>query len=565
MAPTATAVSNGTLNSSFTSDTACSSLCSSLTFSSDLEVTPYTCESYPANTNITITGGQADVDCGSTILLSGGGVCRVTFSITTSFASSTYGEVWLPNENSTAWNGRTISTDNGGLDGCVAYDDMQYLTGLGFAAFGDNGGHNSSAYDGTAFSNNNEAVLDWAYRARHESVQAGKDIVNQFYGKAQDYAYYIGCSTGGQQGLHSAQYFPDDFDGIIAGSPAADMNHLEDWSARFIQLTGVEGDDTFLTEDEWILVQSYIFAQCDANLDGVDDGIVEDPTICLFNTSAISVCGSTTNDSCLTSTQINTVYQVFTELYNTEGELLYPALLYGSQVDAYRLGQLSGSVQGIAHDWFAYAVYNNSDFDVTQLDQDNYAYADTLDEYHGNISSFSGDLSAFKNAGKKLIMYHGLADPLVSGANSQRYYQKVAKTLGITDYTEIDPFMRLFRVSGMAHCGVGGISGAGAWMFGQTGDAWYPGVADNIVQNLVDWVENDQAPDTITGTKFWYDEPSLGLEFTRPHCRFPFRTTYKGSGEWEDAANWNCTYIEDWQDCGVGAHPRTCNVDGSFT
>lgn len=555
MAPTTT-VSADTTTAAY-----CSSLCDSLTFSSDLTVTPVSCQAYSANDTITITGGQATASCGTTIQPELD-LCRITLNIATSDSSTTYMEVWLPNGNETAWNGRTMSTDNGGLNGCVAFDDMQYVSGLGFAAIGDNGGHDSGAFDGSWMSNK-ETILDWVYRARHESVVAGKDVVNQFYGKSADKSYYIGCSTGGQQGLHSAQYFPDDFDGIIAGSAAADFEHLEDWSSRFIQLTGTSTDDErFLTEDQWILVQSYIFDQCDEALDGVNDGILEDPTICQFNAS-VMVCADNSTDNCLTATQVNTVEQVFTELYNTDGELLYPQLLYGSQVDAYRLGQLSGSIQGIAHDWFAYGVYNNSDFDAMTIDQDDYAEADSLDAYYGHPSSFNGDLSAFNAAGHKLLMYHGMADPLVSGANSQRYYLKVAKTLGLTN-TDLDDFLRLFRVSGMAHCGVGGISGAGAWMFGQTGDAAVDGTADNIVWNLVDWVENGNAPDTITGTKFWYDTPSLGVEFYRPHCRFPYRTTYEG-GDYTEADSWGCTFIDDWQDCGVGAHPRLCNVDGSFT
>jgi feruloyl esterase len=562
MAPTALA--NASVSSNITSAATCASLCSSLTFSSEYTVTPYTCEAYEAGTNVTITGGQATAACGTEITVELG-ICRVTLGITTSGSSATYAEVWLPNDNTTAWNGRTMSVGNGGLNGCVDYDQLQYLTGFGYAGIGDNAGHNSSAFDGSAFLDNNEVVLDWAYRARHEAVQAGKDIVKQFYGEEQQYSYYIGCSAGGAQGLQSAQLYPNDFDGIIAGSPAADMNHLQDWSARFYQLTGADSSDArYLTEDQWIFVQSYVFSQCDAAIDGVDDGILEDPTLCQFNTSAIPVCEGNSTDSCLTSTQINTISEVFTELYNTEGQLLFPALLYGSQVDAFRLGLLSGSTQGIAHDWFAYAVYNNTNFDLTNLNQTDYAYADSLNAYHGNASQFNGDLSAFKAAGGKLLVYHGLTDPMVTGTNSQRYYLKVAKTLGITDNTEMDPFMRLFRISGMAHCGVGGISGAGAWMFGQTAEADADGVAENVVDVLANWVEKDSAPDTLTGTKFWYDEPSLGLEFERPHCRFPYRTTYTGSGNWEDASSWNCTFIDNWQDCEVGAHPRLCNADGTF-
>ncbi|KAK1065846.1 hypothetical protein LTR33_011729 [Friedmanniomyces endolithicus] len=197
------------------------------------------------------------------------------------------------------------------------------------------------------------------------------------------------------------------------------------------------------------------------------------------------------------------------------------------------------------------------------MNQTDYAQADLLDALHGHVSGFNGDLSAFNNAGKKLLMYHGMADPLVSGANSQRYYLNVAKTMGLSN-TGLDEFLRYFRISGMAHCGVGGISGAGAWMFGQSGAAAVPGVQDNVIWNMVDWVESNKAPDTILGTKFWYDTPSLGLEFERPHCRFPYPTTYSGSGAWTDPANWGCVFISDWQQCAVGATPRLCNADGSF-
>ncbi|KAF2860550.1 putative ferulic acid Esterase/Feruloyl esterase precursor [Piedraia hortae CBS 480.64] len=556
-----TAGANGTTSS-------CANLCTSTSFSSNLTVTPYSCRSYAAGENITITGGQAQVGCG-TVVTPEVALCRVTLGIETSQYSSAYVEVWMPDDNSTSWNGRTMSTDNGGVDGCVSYDQLKYMTSMGFAAIGDNGGHNSSAFDGHAFYKNNQVILDWVYRSRHESVVTGKDLVRKFYGKPQSHSYYVGCSTGGQQGLHSAQHYPEDFDGIIAGASAADMNHLQAWSSRFIQLTGTgPSDPRFLTLQDWILVQSHILKQCDAAIDGVDDGILEDPTLCRFNASAIPICNSNSTQSnatqnCLNSTQIDTVNKVFTELYDDQGKLLYPALLYGSQVDAFRLGQLSGHVQGIAHDWFAYAMHNNSNFDILKVNQTDYKLADRLDAMHGYPSSFRGDLSAFKNAGKKLLMYHGGSDPLVSGANSQRYYQKVAKTMNL-DNSQMDPFMRLFRVSGMAHCGVGGISGAGAWMFGQNKQAAVSGVVDNVITDMVDWVENGKAPDTLTGTKFWWDVPSLGVQFRRPHCRFPYRTTYKGSGDWHNEENWGCEYIKDWQECGDGAHPRTCNSDGSF-
>nr|POF17881.1 putative feruloyl esterase b-2 [Quercus suber] len=549
------------MGSSTSTMKSCSTLCSSLTFPAGLNVSPISCQAYTAGSNITITGGQAAVGCGTTFSPDVD-ICRAVLSIQTSYASQTYMEVWLPNNNASSWNGRTMSTDNGGMNGCVHYVDMKYVSGLGYAAIGDNAGHNSSSFDGSWTLNNNEEIIDWSYRARHSSVQVGKAVTDQFYGKAHNHSYYIGCSAGGSQGLHSAQYYPNDFDGIIAGSPAADFNHLQDWSARFVELTGFNSSDPrFLTQDQWITVQSQILSQCDTAIDGVNDGILEDPTLCQFNSTPL-ICTGGNTANCLTATQVNTVNQVFSDLYNTQNQLLFPALLYGSQVDAYRLGQLSGSIQGIARDWFRGGIYNNSNFDVTKVNQTDYARADALNNLHGDIASFGGDLSAFRAAGKKMMIYHGLADPLVSGTNSQRYYLKVAKNLTLTN-TQIDNFMRLFRISGMAHCGVGGISGAGAWMFGQNAAA--SAAQDNIITNLVNWVENNNAPDTLLGTKFYYDTPSFGVQFTRRHCRFPYRTTYNGSGDPNNPDSWSCVLINNWQTCGVGAHPRLCNADGTFT
>ncbi|EME49563.1 hypothetical protein DOTSEDRAFT_68368 [Dothistroma septosporum NZE10] len=541
-------------NATTMASTTCASLCSQLTFPSTLDASPVSCVSYAANETITITGGQQTVTCGTTITPDID-LCRVVLTVTTSPESEVYMEVWLPDGNS-AWNGRTMTTDNSGVNGCVAFADMQYVTGMGFAAIGDNGGHNSSSFDGSWFEGSNELILDWAGRARHASVVAGKAVVQQFYNQQAAYSYYIGCSAGGWQGMKSAQTYPEDFDGIIAGSSATDFNHLQAWSGRFVQLTGNgTSDPRFLTEANWITVQSAIFAQCDAALDGVDDGILEDPTICDFDYTVLS--NSTYG---LTTTQQETVRQVFTALYNTEGNLLFPALLLGSEVDAFRLGQLSGSVQAISEDWYKYAVVNNSNWDALDMGQDDYAKADQLDAYHGNVSGYDGDLSAFQSAGGKLLMYHGMADPLVSEGVVQRYYLKVAQTLGISN-SGMDEFLRLFRISGMAHCGVGGISGAGAWMFGQNEAAAAASV--NIIDVLQDWVERDSAPDTLRGTKFWYDTESLGVQFERDHCRFPYRTTYR-SGDYTQPSSWGCDLISDWQACGVGAMPRLCNVDGTF-
>ncbi|KAI7521673.1 hypothetical protein KC331_g19643, partial [Hortaea werneckii] len=250
----ASATSNATLSD-------CSTLCSQLTEFNGYEVTPLTCTQLSAGSSVDTPEGQSSVGCAASFTPALD-ICQVTLDVKTAGDASTYVEVWLPNGNETAWNGRTMSTDNGGLNGCIHYVDMQYVSSMGFAAIGDNAGHNGSSFDGTWMMNDNQAIVDWSYRARHASVSIGKQLVDQFYSKAADFSYYIGCSTGGAQGMQSAQMYPEDFDGIISGASAADFNHLQSWSAHFLPLTGTPDNDTFLTEDEWTIVQSYVLDQC---------------------------------------------------------------------------------------------------------------------------------------------------------------------------------------------------------------------------------------------------------------------------------------------------------------
>jgi feruloyl esterase len=536
----------------------CATFCETLTTFNGWDVTPLTCTQRAANVAVDTPAGQSKVSCGTSFTPTVD-LCQVTLNIKTSGTAETYAEVWLPNGNTTEWNGRSMNTDNGGLNGCIHYVDMTYVTGMGFAAIGDNAGHNGSSFDGTWTLNNNEAIIDWSYRARHAAVEVGKETIDQFYSKPADKSYYIGCSAGGSQGVQSAEKYPEDFDGIISGAAANDFNHLQGWSAHFLTLTGAAGTPTFLNSSDWVTVQTYVLEQCDQAIDGVADGILEDPTQCKFDETKIPVCSSTVTSSCLTSTQVETVGKVFKPLFSEDGALIYPALFPGSQVDAFKLGLLSGTPQGIARDWFRGAVFNDSSYDIAKISAADIAKGQSQDALHGNPSAFSAELGPFRDAGKKLLMYHGMADPMTSGGNAQRYYLKTASKLGASN-DDLDNFFRLFRISGMAHCGVGGISGAGAWEFGQNKAA--SSATNNIVSNLVDWVENGKAPDTLRGTKFWYDTPSYGIMFERDHCRFPYRTTFKGgNADSTKPESWTCEKIADWTKCAN----EFCSADGTFT
>jgi feruloyl esterase len=64
-------------------------------------------------------------------------------------------------------------------------------------------------------------VADFAYRAVHTGVVVGKQVSNAYYHQKHKKSYYLGCSTGGRQGLKEVQDFPEDFDGVVAGAPVS--------------------------------------------------------------------------------------------------------------------------------------------------------------------------------------------------------------------------------------------------------------------------------------------------------------------------------------------------------
>lgn len=370
---------------------------------------------------------------------------------------------------------------------------MAYTASYGFATVGANNGHNGTS--GLAFYNNPDVVADFAYRSVHTGVVVGKQITKAYYGKAHKKSYYLGCSTGGRQGFKEVQDFPGDFDGVVAGAPALAFNNLSSWSGSFFLKTGSNTSATFLTPAKWALVHQDILAQCDT-LDGVADGILEDPDLCAYRPENLQ-CSPGNSTNCLTSPQVQTVRKVFTDLYGADGEIVFPRMNYGSEITASRV-YYSGQPFQYTVDWYRYAIYNNPNWSASTLSVQDYAYAHAKNP--SNIETWNGDLSAFKNKGGKVLHYHGLADPIITSENSPRWYNHVSNTMGLPS-KDLDEFYRFFRIPGMGHCN----GGDGAWGIGQRstltdGTAQTP--QNNVLLRIVDWVENGNAPETVTGYKY---------------------------------------------------------------
>ncbi|GAW07762.1 feruloyl esterase b precursor [Lentinula edodes] len=315
-------------------------------------------------------------------------------------------EIWLPRN----WTGRFLSTGNGGLSGCIQYEDMAYASALGIATVGANNGHNGTS--GKAFLRNPDVVEDYASRSVHTGVVIGKAISKQFYGKSHTKSYYLGCSTGGRQGLKSVQDFPEDFDGVIAGAPANAFSGLLSWSGRHYGITGPPGSESFITEEQWKnLVHPDIMQQCDT-IDGVADGVIEDPNLCDYKPERL-ICSSNVRDKskCLSGGQARAIRKIFSPLYSPEGELWFPRQQPGSEDASIIAAMYSGKPFPFTVDWFRYSLYNDPEFDVTKLNMTDWAYSEAVNPF--NINTWEGDLSRFKSRNGKLITWH--VEPAIVG------------------------------------------------------------------------------------------------------------------------------------------------------
>ncbi|KAF9879161.1 hypothetical protein CkaCkLH20_03394 [Colletotrichum karsti] len=473
--------------------------------------------------------------CGRSSQVVRANICRVAMNVTTSGKSEVVTEVWMPEK----WNGRLVTVGGGGLDGCVHHEDLAYATANGFAAVGTNNGHDGTT--ASQFLNNDEVVLDFASRALHVGVVAGKQLVQSLYKTETKKSYYLGCSLGGRQGIQAADMFPEDFDGIVAGAPAVDFNNLYSWRAGFFPLTGAAGSPNFIKPEVWkTTIHNEILKQCD-KLDGAEDGILEDPSRCVFEPKRLR-CNSRTADrsKCLTNAQIDIVRKIFSPTNYPNGTFFWPAMNPGSELVSAD-GLYSGKPFALSQNWFRFAVHNDPKWDPAtyRLERDG-VLADQKNP--GGVRTNPSDLSAFKNRGGKLLMYHGLQDNQITSFHTPVFYERLLKGMKL-DNAGMDEFARYFQISGMFHCN----AGPGAWVIGQGGGA--ASIADNlpfdaehnVLAAVVNWVESGAAPDTIKGTKFVNDSADQGVEFQRKHCRYPLRNTFKDNGSGpKNADNWEC-------------------------
>ncbi|KAI1269708.1 tannase and feruloyl esterase [Xylariaceae sp. FL1019] len=466
-------------------------------------------------------------------------LCRLVLLVDTSSTSAVQIEAWLPDKKS--WNGRFLGTGNGGEGGCIDYSTIQNGAELGFAAFGSNAGHNgSTGYD--FFLNQPEVIEDFGHRAVHIEAEVGKKVVHQYYGVPSSKNYYAGCSTGGRQGFQNAYLYPDDFDGLLLGSPGVDWLHIVSSKgiiARRIGWPNLNSPE-YVRPEQWPAI---VDAQINAldSLDGITDGIIDEPTNFRFDPETL-VCGTgVLNTSvCLSPQQVASVRKAYEPIADSTGRIVYPGFELGSVTDVFSANQENGTAQlsyTILQDFWRGAVYNDSTWtptDFTEMDMD---FAVNLNP--GGVNAGETDLSEFYARGGRIISYHGRNDETVTSANSERFYSGVQSSANLT-LEEMHSFYRLFFLPGMHHCS----GGLGAWSIGNAQQfPWDQALLDpthNALLALMKWVENGQAPDTIIGTKYQDDIVGSDIIAQRSYCPYPLVSTWDRNNDAKLASSWGC-------------------------
>ena len=432
--------------------------------------------------------------------------CRVAATLTPSSDSDIKIEVWLP---TSGWNGKYQAVGNGAWQGSIGYAAMAEALRRGYATSSTDTGHvGGSASFGMGHP---EKVIDFAYRSEHEMAVTSKAIINAFYGSAPKFSYWNGCSAGGRQAMKEAQMFPADFDGIIAGAPGLDWSGRTSQAVRIAQ--ALQNEQARLTPAKTQVLHAAVLNACDG-LDGLKDGLIENPLACKFDPGVLA-CKGGEEPACLTQAQVETARLIYSPLVDASSKQQIPGLAPGSELGWTDMGW-SASARATGLDHFRFLVYADPQWDISKFNAAT-DVARLREGPSGAIDARDANLKPFFDRGGKLLQYHGWADPQITPLASVEYFNRVAASLG--GASKVHASYRLFMAPGMGHCG----GGAG------------PNDFDELAA-LEQWVENGKAPDLIVASR----SRDGKVERTRPLCPFPQVASYKGSGSIDDAGNFVC-------------------------
>lgn len=412
------------------------------------------------------------------------------------------------------WNGRFAMGGGGGFVGSIQ-NSAAFSLSRGFATAGTDTGHQGAGQRTTWAMDHLERQLNFGYMAIHRTAVVSKEIIRRYYCQPSLYNYFLGCSRGGGQAMMEAQRYPEDFDGIVAGAPAFTWPAL---GVEFIENTKAIYPDglhkPILSRDELELLESEVLQQCDS-LDGLKDGIINDPRRCQINYNLFPMCKFDNQPDCFTGAQIDAIQAVYDGV-TLNGQSVYPGFPCGGE------GQQGG--------WFPWIVGSPSDtFDYSKTSLE-YRYATAVFKYfvfhdttwdyrHYDFNRFfedtrfassfldatSTDYSTFQDRGGKMIIYHGWNDAALSALSTIEHYQKASE-----HDSNLQENIRLFLLPGVLHCARGNGPDQADWL--------------TYIQN---WVERNQPPDRVLVSKKQNGKTLM----TRPVFPYPGQAVYDGEGD----------------------------------
>jgi feruloyl esterase len=446
-------------------------------------------------------------------------MCRVTVIVTHPPAGDRV-KVWigLPLTN---WNGRFQGNGGGGFLGGNE-GSLRGPVARGFAAgatdTGHEGGSGSFALDANE-RQNWQGIIDNAYLGIHEMTVVGKALTKAFYGKAPRYAYFVGGSTGGRQGLMEAQRFPEDYDGILSACPAINWHRFVPASLwpEVVMLSL----SNFVSKAKLDAATAAAVAACDAD-DGVKDGVIDDPFHCTYDPRAL--VGTKVGDETFTEADAEVIRKTWQGPRRQDGTFIWHGLDRGADMSPYAGtsgSPLKGKPFSIALEYWVYYLAQDAKWDWNTLTWAGFEqlWTKSVEQYGAVIGTDDPDLTRFRDHGGKVIIYHGLADQLIPAAGSIDYFKRVQQRMGVEKNTA--QFARLFLVPGVDH----GFRGAGTAPTG-------------LNEAILRWVEEGQAPDKLIAEK---RDASGKVLRTRPLFPYPQAAKYKGSGSTDEAVNFVST------------------------
>lgn len=421
---------------------------------------------------------------------------------------------WMPLHED--WNGRVLGVGNGGDAGSFQTNGVARAIREGMVGTTTDAGHQGNTDPLWAMSRKKEE--DYIHRGQHLTAVLGKELATAYYGTEPKKSYFSGCSGGGRQALTELQMYPGDYDGIVAGAPAAQQDvqmARKQWVVRLAE----DDPQGALSDAKWDMVAAEAVKQCDP-VDGLTDGLVGNPMACKFDVKKLACKPGQAETGCLSPPQVAMVNKFYGPFVDENGVVRGPPSVPG--LKPLKVAPNTG-VQGYGH-----AVHQNPNW--TRKDMVIGRDIDALNRILPNMGPNNPDLTRFAKRGGKTIIYHGLADQTDMVTYNIQNYDRIVAHQPNGGLKNVQATARLFLAPNVGHCG-----GADGPSWQSPGQVGYNPDGDPLAL-VIRWVEEGKAPETLLASQVKDGK----VVRTRPLCVYPKMARYKGKGSIDEAENFTC-------------------------